>query len=345
MRFKRLSFLTLILSAIPLCPQEKFPKRYYPMREYLGQTIWNIAGVKEENLDIGLWALIVAKEFDGTINVQECLDKLEAMNAEINRMLAGRNRDIDKFLAVKLFLYEPGIWNEQQPFAYDLDDPLGSKLENQLLSTYLATRKGNCVSMPTLFLALMERVDPDLPFRGVMAPLHLFCRLRDRQTSDVWNVETTNGANPARNQWYIERTGIKQQAIDSGIYLRDLTKQEYLAELINILTRKERTGGNYGNALKYAGLALKLNPRSVTALVQKGALSALLASEIREKAKHGGVSSADSTKFSQYASDYKKYIQMAFELGWEPESDNQREQYLKSIEQERKKQNSPSANN
>lgn len=335
----------LILSAIPLCPQDKFPQQYYPMREYIGQTIWDITGVKEENLDIGLWALIIAKEIDGTINVQEYLGKLVAMKTEINRMLAGRNRDIDKFLAVKLFLCEPGIWNEQQPFSYDLNDPLGSKLENQLLSAYLSTRKGNCVSMPTLFLALMERVDPDLTFRGVMAPLHLFCRLRDRQTADVWNVETTNGASPARNQWYIERMGIKQKAVDSGVYLQDLTKQEYLAELINILTRKERIRGNYGNALKYVELALKLNPRSVTALIQKSALSALLASEIREKAKRGGVSAADSTKFLRYVSDYKKYIQTAIELGWEPESDNQREQYLKSIEQEKKKQNSPSANN
>jgi regulator of sirC expression with transglutaminase-like and TPR domain len=314
------------------------------MREYKGQTIGDITNVKEENLDIGLWALVIAKEVDSAVNVQEYLDRLAAMTVEINRMLAGRTKDIDKFLSVKMFLYEPGIWNNQQPFSYDLDDPLGSKLENQLLSTYLTTRKGNCVSMPTLFLSLMERVDPDVPFRGIMAPLHLFCRLRDRQTSDVWNVETTNGGNPARNQWYIERTGIKQKAIDSGIYLQDMTKREYLAELINILTRKERLRDNYENALKYAELALKLNPKSATALVQKGALSALLASEIQEKAKIGGVSARDSTIFLRYASGYKKYIQMATELGWEPESDEQQEQYLKSIEEERKKHNSPSPN-
>ena len=50
--------------------------------------------------------------------------------------------------ALRLYLYEPGPWNDQRPYQYDFADPTGTKVENKLLANYLRTRKGNCVSMP-----------------------------------------------------------------------------------------------------------------------------------------------------------------------------------------------------
>lgn len=47
-------------------------------------------------------------------------------------------------------IYTPGPWNDNHPFSYDLDDPLGVNKLNKLVSIYLHTHKGNCVSMPTL---------------------------------------------------------------------------------------------------------------------------------------------------------------------------------------------------
>ncbi len=191
-------FVFIILSQL-IFAQYNFQGKYH------NQSIFDIVNEKEENIDIGLWALIIAKEYNNSIDVQKYLTKVESMSQEIKRMLADREKDMDKFLAVKMFLYESGNWNNFKPFSYDLEDPLGKVLDHQILSNYIDSRKGNCVSMPTLFLALMERVDSDVQFVGVKAPLHLFCRLKDRQTGDVWNVETTNGGNPARNQWYIDK--------------------------------------------------------------------------------------------------------------------------------------------
>ena len=57
------------------------------------------------------------------------------------------------------YLYHPGEWNDNKPFQYDLDDPLGTKKpNNKLISNYLKTRKGNCVSMPILVQSLGERL-------------------------------------------------------------------------------------------------------------------------------------------------------------------------------------------
>lgn len=309
--------------------------QYKPQRLYNGQTIWELVKAKEENLDIGLWALIIAKEFDPSVEVQKNFERLDDMVAEINLMLAGRTNDIGKFLATRMYIYEAGIWNTDNPFLYDLDDPLGERLENQLLSTYLNTRLGNCVSMPTLFLALMERVDPNVPFAGVSAPLHLFCRLRNRQTGDIWNVEATNGGSPARNQWYIEQANIPQTAIDSGLYLKALSKREFLAELINILIRKERKRGNYQKALNYTELVLQLYPNSATALVHKGALLAWLGYKILQKAKkeHRPVTKNESDKLSEYSKESERFIGQAQALGWQPETSEQQEKYLQMVKQ------------
>lgn len=295
------------------------------------KSIYKIADAMEASVNIGFWALIIANEFDNSIDIKSSLKKLDTMADEIKRMLAGRESDMDKFLAVKMFLYEEGEWNDYKPFSYDLDDPLGKQLKNQLLSTYLETRKGNCVSMPTLFLALMERVDPDIKMVGVKAPLHLFCRFKDRQTGDVWNVETTNGGNPARNHWYKENFKIEQKAIDNKLYLVDLSKKEYIAELLGTLISKERKAGRFEKALKYSELSLKLAPNSDVGLVQKGALLAEIGNEKLEKGK---LSDEDKT---YYKTESEKYINKAIKLGWKPETKEFREEYLKSVNKELKK--------
>ena len=298
---------------------------------YSNQSIFDLPKINVDDINIGLWALIIAKEFDETVDVQANLKKLEKMLEEINKMLAGRSKDMDKFLAVKMFIYEAGEWNNFTPFTYDLNDPLGKNLENQLLSSYLDSRKGNCVSMPTYFLSLMEQVAPETEFVGVKAPLHLFCRLRDKQTGDVYNVETTNGGNPARNQYYIDQMKISDEAVKSGLFLRDLSKKEYLAELMTTLVSKERRNGNFDIALKYTELILELSPNSELGLVNKGALL----SEIGNKKSEEGILSEDEKDY--YSKESKKYIDKASSLGWKPESKEDRENYMKSVKSENEK--------
>ncbi|MBZ0181134.1 MAG: hypothetical protein K8F60_01630 [Melioribacteraceae bacterium] len=335
MNYKVLLLLVAILNT-NLFSQSKFPTHYIPDRTYSGQSIFDIINVPVEKIDIGLWSIIISKEFDNSIDVNYYLNKLDEMVVEINRMLAGRTRDFDKFGLTRMFIYDSGIWNNNQPFQYDLDDPLGHNLSTQLLSTYIDTRKGNCVSMPTLFLALMERVDPNVIFRPSLAPLHLFCRFRDRQTGDVWNVEATNQGSPARNQWYIERMNISQLAIDKQSYLSDLTKKEFIAELINILASKSREDKQYKKALKYTELALKLSPNSLSALVQKGSLLAWIGYEKSQKEK------LEKEEMKKLHDESEKYIKKAIELGWQERTKEAEEKYLKEVNEEKHKINSKS---
>ena len=239
---------------------------------YSGQTIWDLTEISADEVNVGLWSLIVAKELDPELEIARYLHRLDDKADEIKHMLSGRNRDIDKFLAIRTFIYESGQWNDFSPFQYDLDDPLGDITQSRFLSSYMDSKLGNCVTMPLFMATLMERVDPELEFHAVLVPLHMFVRFYDRQSGDVWNVETTNGANPARNSWYIEQAGILQESIDSGLYLQDLSHKELIGQLIGTLVRYHRFNEDYETALSYAELMLELHLKSAIGIVQKAAI-------------------------------------------------------------------------
>lgn len=298
-------------------------------------SIFNLPNIPENKIEVGFWALTIAKEFDSSVDVQLYNKKLKDMAKEINKMLAARTKDMDKFLAIRTYLYEPGSWNQNKSFSYDLNDPLGSNLQTQLLSSYIDSRKGNCVSIPTLFLSLMGLVDPKVQFCGVKAPLHLFCRLKDNQTGDIWNVETTNGGNPARNQWYIDQMEISESAIRNNLYLKDLSKKEFLAELISPLITKERRTGNFEKALKYSELVLQLSPNSDLGLISKGALLA----EIGYKMKSSKtIFTKEEEKMMQdYDNESLSYINKAKALGWKQPTKENKEKYLESVKEKNKK--------
>ncbi|MFH2047947.1 MAG: hypothetical protein ABIJ12_00740 [bacterium] len=113
-----------------------FPDKYNPIREYTGQSIFDIENVPEENIDIGLWSLIIAKECDSSINVTDYLHTLDTMASRVQYMVGPRTGDMVRFMMTKMYQFYPGEWNNSSIFSYDLDDPLGENPRSKLLSTY-----------------------------------------------------------------------------------------------------------------------------------------------------------------------------------------------------------------
>ncbi len=70
---------------------------------------------------------------------------------------AGASKN-DIIVDLQTYLYLSGPWNGQQPFKYDVNDPYGREIHNKLLSTHLSTRRGNCILMPLLFIALGQKL-------------------------------------------------------------------------------------------------------------------------------------------------------------------------------------------
>jgi regulator of sirC expression with transglutaminase-like and TPR domain len=78
----------------------------------------------------------------------------ETLAAAAKIFVAPATTSQGKLKLLRQFIYDPGPGNNSHPFAYDMSDPLGHKPRNRILATYLSTRRGNCVTMPLLFVLL-----------------------------------------------------------------------------------------------------------------------------------------------------------------------------------------------
>jgi regulator of sirC expression with transglutaminase-like and TPR domain len=169
---------------------------------------------------------------DPSVNTEAVKSLIDRMAAEITAM-AGKDADSAiKLAALKRYLYESGAWNDNKPFQYDLDDPLGIKPANRILQRYLTIRRGNCITMPILFAALGQRIG--LAMTLAEAPLHVFVKYTD-DAGKVWNLEPTSGGGFTRDEWYREKLPMSDQAVANGVYLRALPHEEAVTVIASFL--------------------------------------------------------------------------------------------------------------
>ena len=231
--------------------------------------------------------LIVDKFADPSIDDATALSELDRMVTTVNKMLATlpsaeAATDMEKMKALRAFIYEPGQWNAQKPFQYDLADPLGQQPGAQMLTRYLATKKGNCVSMPILFLALGEKLSLDLTLST--APLHLFVKFTDRATGQTWNLEATSGAGFTREEHYRKQLPMTDEAIANGVYLKTMSRREALAMIATGILDTLLATGRYEDAVAVADVLIEANPADAYSLTKKGtAYYRILKRDIVEK--------------------------------------------------------------
>jgi regulator of sirC expression with transglutaminase-like and TPR domain len=216
-------------------------------------------------------------------------------------------------------LYQPGPWNDNRPFAYDQSDPLGEKVQHKLLSEYLKTRLGNCVTMPTLFMIVGRGVGLHLTLTD--APLHMLVRYTHAGLPTL-NVEATSGGGFARDEWYRQKLSISDRAIQTGLYLRTHTDRETIALMATTVLDYLLTVGRNEDAIKVADEILAADPKDGYALVKKGsANAAIMKAEFYDKYPTPSVIPATlRPRYLELAAANKKAFEDAEALGWEPTS-------------------------
>jgi hypothetical protein len=95
-----------------------------------------------------------------------------------------------------------------------------------LLPSVTAARKGSCVGLGTLYLALAEKLG--LPLAGVLVPGHFFVRARDGAT--VRNIELLHAGDETSDDFYRQRYPVSDPP--PAAYLRALTVPEVLAVVL-----------------------------------------------------------------------------------------------------------------
>jgi regulator of sirC expression with transglutaminase-like and TPR domain len=266
--------------------------------------------------------LAIDKAVDPAVDIEAARIELDAMVATVNRMLAtippeAASTSIERMRALRTFIYESGWWNDHRPFGYDLDDPRGQNLQNKVLAHYMASRRGNCVSMPTLFLVLGERLGLDVTLST--APLHVFVKWTDDANRQTYNLETTSGAGGTRDSYYRERMPMTDEAIANGVYMKTLTRKEAVSAMATTLLEHLLATKRYEAAIAVSDVLLEAYPAYAYVMVKKGTAYYRMLDAIIVR-KHGNIAELP-TELMPYAAHYlnranKEAFDKAEALGW-----------------------------
>jgi regulator of sirC expression with transglutaminase-like and TPR domain len=282
------------------------------------KTVREILSQPEAQLDY----LHAATTFDQLIDKSSDIAATKAMVARLvdaARQMAGPNpSDTYKLAAVRKTIYDAGAWNYNRAFSYDLNDPLGTQIRSKMLSSYVRTRKGNCVSMPMLFLIVADRMG--LKVHLAAAPLHLFVRYTD-QTGGEHNLEATSGGHEARGEWYRQNLPMTDRALESGIYMRTLSRRETVAAMASTVMDFLLAERRYQEASEVADAILAANPRDAYMMAMKGsAIAGLMQVEYYDKYPDPAlIPPALRARYAMLAAANSKAFKDAEALDWEAE--------------------------
>jgi len=228
-------------------------------------SIEEILQQPEDSINIGVACLSLAKEFYPTLKHDFFLYAFDYLANRYKHYFGGYTKPDDKIGALNTFIYRKGYWNDSITFDYDRDDLKGKNIDNYYINCYIARKKGNCLTMPMLYLILAERLD--IPLYAVRAPNHFFVRyVPKNKPKDVsGNIEATSGGGNASNEMYIKDMQIPKKGIQTGMYLRTLTKKEYIASIMLFNVNQYIERKQFDKAQHYAEIAMQYDSTLVTA--------------------------------------------------------------------------------
>lgn len=220
---------------------------------FCSPAVQNLINVPEDKIDLGATALAFASEIYPGIDMRSYSAQIDLLAEQVRR-LAKNSKDPDyriRCLNTVLLV--------QERFQGTRDLSSARQSERYYLNHVLATKQGNCVSMPLLYIAVAQRLG--WPIYQVHVPDHSFVRYVDPKLKQQ-NIEATSNGGYVPDGEYGKDFLVSERGRESGAYLRTLTRRETLSDLagINGITFIRRRDWEKGVA--YLELATKLNPRS-----------------------------------------------------------------------------------
>ncbi|WP_165595551.1 transglutaminase family protein [Methylovorus sp. MM2] len=316
------AFLLICLCSCGLAFADNAPLDLKPLR--------SILQLPDNKIDLARAKLVIDKTIDPSIDIRVNLKTIDSMVSTIRSMLPANATDEDKLNALRTYIYYAGSWNSNRAYNYDFDDPLGTRLGTKLLINYIASRKGNCVSMPLLFIILGQRLGLDVT--AANAPQHILVKYRD-PSGNLINIEATSGAKPARDIWYRQNNPMTDQAIANGVYLRALSKKETVATMTFTLAEHYMDTQEYEKVIDVTDLVLEYAPKSVDAMVLKGTASGRLVKEryVSKYPTPNLIPLEQRAAFESLAHNNQYWFQQAETLGWREPSQADDESYLQRV--------------
>ena len=152
--------------------------------------------------------------------------KMEELNYEQNRNLV-KNLMLFQFFSDTLKIEFRNM--EHLPFKYEFDDYMGrNDWSNMFVEKLLRTNKGQCHSLPLLYLILAEEIGAKAHL--AFSPNHSYIKFQDDNGKWI-NAELTNGM-LTTDAFVLQSGYIKAEALQNKIYMQPLTKKQLLSEIM-----------------------------------------------------------------------------------------------------------------
>ncbi|RDS85910.1 transglutaminase family protein [Dyella psychrodurans] len=306
------------------------PGTIVPTPDASTQVLRTILWQQDDRIDLAQAKITIDHLVDPTIDQAATLKEVNDWAAKVRARIPSGASTWAKVMTVYSTIYVPGPWNDFHKFDYNFDDPMGKDVHTTMLSTYLATRKGNCVSMPIFFAILAQRIGLNAVL--ATAPNHLFVKvmLDDGQWK---NIEATSGSTLTDVE-YAERFLISPRAVDSGLYLQPMTNHQAVVEMANPFIQFYTTTHTPGQIMALADLALSYDPKDVDAMMFR-ALAFDKQVTIAYRSKYPDTRMLTPAQFADYKALMDGYFDMADKLqslGWHRRSAAQDAEYLHDID-------------
>lgn len=212
------------------------------------KSIEQVLRLEPEEVDLGIASLIIAEEWSEIVPGRRYQQELDDMAYEIRGRIEkqGLQNSYKAIHIINDYLFnELGYTSVKE--ASDAND--------LFLHSVMDRKKGYCLSLSILYLAIGERLG--LPLYGVVVPSHFFVRYDNGPVR--FNIETTSKGGYANDEHYIEKFNVPDNGHDS-IYMQNLNKMQSLGCLFNNLGNVYSDEGNIDAAIKALENAVRINP-------------------------------------------------------------------------------------
>ena len=137
---------------------------------------------------------------------------------------------------------------------------------NYLLSRGIESKKIDCDNYSTLYVAIAEAMS--LPIIPVYAPNHSFIRFvfSDGTYLDWEPLKAV----PLPDAYYIKHLVISQESVKKGVYLKGMSRKEFIGVQYNSIGSHLMAGKKYSEAVPYFTMAISLNPLFSAAYHNRG---------------------------------------------------------------------------
>jgi len=232
-----------------------------------------------------------------------------------------------------------GTFKISQPFKYDFEDFEGTEdFTKQFVTKLLINGKGQCHSMPLLYLILANEIGAKANI--AYSPNHSYIAFPDNQ-NNWYNFECTSGEFTSYS--FIMSSGyVKAEAIKSGIYTVPVSLKQVIANQLNDLAiQHNAVFGIDDFQLKCAKRTLEFFPNNIMAMMN---VSNHQTAKTKVASYNAGF--PDLKDINNYP-DFKKELDKLNELysyidnlGFSVMPDEAYRQWLKSLDLEKAKQES-----